>query len=210
MQARSVKKILSMEFPTYKLTGIWERVLGAPERNGAWLIWGEEKNGKTTIALMLANYLANIEKVLYVSGEEGIGNNFKQAMRRAGIDHTSKLNVIPYMALPELDMQLQKARAAKIVVMDNITVYHEELKYGAFGKLLATHNDKIFIFLAHEEKGQPFTSSAKLCSRYAKIKVHVEGMAAFVSGRCPGGHLMIDEDKAALYWGEAIKDNVTI
>lgn len=176
-------------------------MLGAPERNGAWLIWGAEKNGKTTLALMLADYLSTVEDTLYISAEEGLGKNFKDACQRAGISPTTKLRAMPYMPLAELEEYLSAKRRPKIVVIDNITVYHEEMKYGAFLNLLKKHDDKLFIFLAHEEQKQPYTSSAKLCSRYAKVKIHVQGLVGFVGGRCPGGTVVVDEEKAALYWG---------
>lgn len=191
-----------MEFSTYQFTGVWAEVLGTPERNGAWLIWGQEKNGKTTLALMLANEASKIEQTVFVSGEEGIGKNFREACKRAGIDAKSKLKVIPYMPLLELDEWLSRKRAPKIVFIDNVTHYSDELKYGAFLRMVRKHDDKIFVYLAHEEQGEPYTSSGKLIKRYAKVIIHVEGLKGFVSGRCPGGSVVIDEEKAMLYHGD--------
>lgn len=202
----SGRALFSKEFPTYTLTGKWGEALGSPERNGAWIIWGAEKNGKTTLALMLAEYLTGVAPTGYISGEEGIGGNFKVACIRAGIEKNTKLAFYPYMPLTELDDYLTGKRREKIIVLDNLTVYNEELKYGGFLKLLQKHPDKLFIFLAHEEKGQPYTSSAKLCSRYAKVKIHVDGLKATIGGRCPGGEVLIDEEKAALIWGNDIKE----
>jgi hypothetical protein len=206
MRVNSIKAIYRQEYKTYKLTGLWGDALGEPETNGAWLIWGEEKNGKTTLALMLANYMTSVADVLYVSGEEGISKNFKEACQRAGIDHTSTLRVLGYTSLDELDVLLGKRRAPKVVVLDNITVYNDDLKYGKFEKLLKDHDDVLFIWIAHEDKKQPYTSSGKLCSRYAKVKIHVAGMVAVVGGRCPGGVLTIDDKKAALYWGAEVAE----
>lgn len=206
MRTKSLKTILETEHPTYRFTGIWAELLGEPEQNGAWLIWGEEKNGKTTLALILADYLATVEKTLYISGEEGAGANFKAACRRAGLTSDSRLRIEEYISLNHLTAALQKRNAPRIVVLDNITVYHEEMKYGGFLKLLKDNPDTLFIFLAHEDKKQPHTSSAKMCSRYAKVKIHVQGLIGFVSGRCPGGTITIDEDKAQIYWGNTLKN----
>ncbi len=191
----------NMNHKTFAFTGIWEQAFGQPERNGAWLIWGKEKQGKTWLALMLAHYLSSFGRVLYVSAEEGLSKNLVDTCMRIGIDASSKMRMMDYTAMDELEAILAHRRAPQVVVIDNLTVYNDELKYGAFMKLLRTHESKLFIFLAHEENKQPYTISAKLCSRYAKVRVHTQGLAAFVTGRCPGGVLHIDEQKAQLYWG---------
>ena len=59
----------------------------------------------------------------------------------------------------------------------------------------------LFIFLAHEEKGQPYTGSAKMCKRLAKVIVHIDCFTASFSGRCPGGVLQIDKDLAETILG---------
>jgi len=63
------------------------------------------------------------------------------------------------------------------------------------------------IFLAHEEKREPYTATAKLCKKLAKIIVHIEGLTAFISGRCPGGTITINEQTAMLYHGSQILNN---
>jgi hypothetical protein len=70
--------------------------------------------------------------------------------------------------------------------------------------LLNEHPKKLFIFLAHEQNGNPHTAAAVLCKMLAKIIIRVEGLACHVSGRCPGGTLIIDEEKALIYHGTQI------
>ncbi len=164
-------------------------------------LW-RRKNGKTWFALKLAQYLSGFEKTLYVSAEEGTGKGFVDACRRAGIDSgCRKLQFLEYIPINDLTEKLGKRGAPKVVILDNLTIYNDELKYGAFQSLLRTHDDTLFVFLAHEEKGQPYTASAKMCRKLAKIIAHVQGLTAHISGRCPGGKIIIDETKSALYWG---------
>ncbi len=221
------RNILDSNPPVFKLDGIWEEVLGSPERNGAWLIWGKEKNGKTSFALQLANYLSRSQKkevkgklvnatesVWYISAEEGLGANFKAALIRVGIPHDKKaLFFSDFQTLDEIrkglvteklkDGKLEKKRTKiKIVFLDNITVYADYLKQGALRELTEDFKDVLFIFLAHEERGDPATAVGKLCRKLAKVIVHVKGMACTVSGRCPGGKLVIDEEKAAICHGQ--------
>ena len=155
MRTLSAKNVYSIVARTMPFTGIWEEVFDHPEYGGAWIIYGPEKNGKTSFALMLANYLSTLEKVLYISAEEGMQDSFKRAMFRAGIS-------------PE----------------------NRTLKFSDY------------------LPGEPYTATAKACRRYAKIIVRIQGLAAFVSGRVNGrgGRIVIDEEKAALRFGDEINN----
>jgi len=85
----SPKQLYEKKFKTFEFDGIWADILGEPERGGYWLIYGLEKNGKSTLALSLAKYLSTIEKVAYISAEEGTDKSFQQRCKRIGIskDH---------------------------------------------------------------------------------------------------------------------------
>lgn len=199
----SIKNLYDKKHKTFAFDGVWLDVMGEPERHGAWIIWGQEKNGKTWFALKLAEYLSQKEKVLYISAEEGIGKAFVDACARAKISpHNKGLNFKEYEPMEEVSAYLKKRKSAKIVLIDNITIYQDELKNGHFRQLLKDHPEVLFIFLAHEERGEPYTATARLCRKLAKIIMHVQGLACHVSGRCPGGKIIIDEEKAAIYHGQ--------
>jgi hypothetical protein len=201
-RALSTRDMYSIKHSSFDLEGVWLDAMGSPETFGAWLIWGAEKNGKTWVTLMLSDMLSHLKKVLYISGEEGTGSAFVDALKRAKISPTnSRLKFRPYEPLPDLYKRLKMRDAAKIVILDNITVYNQELKNGALYKLLQDFPDVLFIFLAHEERGEPYTATAKLVKKLAKIIVHVQGLACIVGGRCKGGRLIIDEERALLYHG---------
>ena len=72
-------KIYSLKYKDLILDGDWKIVLGVPELGGIWLIWGNEKNGKTWHSLKLAEHLSENHKVLYISAEQGIRKSFKEA-----------------------------------------------------------------------------------------------------------------------------------
>lgn len=206
----SVKNLYSQRFTTLEMDGEYEAVFGHPSDCGTWLIYGKEKNGKTTFALQLAKYLSAQKKTLYISGEEGAELEFTRACLRAGIDETDiNLHFIEYEPLKELKERLKKRKSEKIIFIDNITIYNDELKGGELRALQREFPSKLFVFIAHEDDsgGTPATSSGKLCRRLAKIICHVEGLAAIVSGRCPGGQLIINEAKAAVYYGNEINQN---
>lgn len=201
----TVKNLYDKKFKTWPFSGIFQKAMDMPETNGVWLVYGPEKNGKTWFALMLAKYISSFERTLYVSAEEGTGRDFIDACKRANIEtNNSQLKFSEYIPLDELDEKLSQRKAPKVVFLDNTTVYADELKGGMIIRLARKHEDKLFVFIAHEEKGEPYTAAAKMARKLAKIIVRVQGLTAHISGRCTGGKISIDETKSALYWGEAI------
>lgn len=205
-RSATIRNLYEKKFISFPFTGLWARAMARPETTGAWLIYGGEKNGKTWFALKLAEYLSKFEKTLYVSAEEGASKAFVAACRRAGICPANRnLLFNEYLSIEELDAKLQKRKAAKVVFLDNLTIYADELRAAPFRELLRKHADKLFVFIAHEEKGAPYTAAGKLARKLAQIIVHVKGLTAHISGRCPGGQITIDEEKAALYWGMPVE-----
>lgn len=206
----SVKNIYSQSFTTLDMGSEYSESFGLPSDCGTWLVYGKEKNGKTTFALQLAKYLSTQKKTLYVSAEEGVELEFKRAMSRAGLDETDRnLNFIDYEPLEELKLRLKKKKSARIIFIDNITIYNDELKGGGLRSLQREFPNKLFVFIAHEDDtgGTPATSSGKLCKKLSKIICHVEGHAAQISGRCPGGKVVINERNAKLYYGNEVNVN---
>jgi hypothetical protein len=202
----TLKNLLDKKHKTFSFTGDMAKVFGIPETHGAWLIYGNEKHGKTRFALQLAKYLATFKKVLYVSGEEGSSKAFVDTCIWAGLDPgKSRVGFLEYEPIEELDERLKKPKAPRIVVLDNLVVYGKEIGNGRILHLLKDHPDVLFIFMAHEERREPYPGPAKLARKLAKVIVRVEGLACVVSGRVPGGTLTIDEEKAELFHGNAIK-----
>jgi hypothetical protein len=202
-KALSMKNLYAIKHDKFQFTGDWLSVYGSPEKNGVWIIYGLEKNGKTWGALLLADYLTRFEKVLYVSAEEGTRSAFQDACSRAKISPDNhNLNVIPYEPMAELKERLKMRYAAKVVFIDNITIYNQEIKAGQINKLSKAFPNVLFIFLAHEEDGEAYPARAKECRKMADIIMHVVGLTMIVSGRCPGGEMVIDEERAALYHGQ--------
>lgn len=204
-RAISTKTLFEKVYKTFEFDGFWLLVFGVIAKGGFWIIYGNEKNGKTLFALKLAEYLTKFENVLYVSAEEGTGKEFQSNAQRAKLDPSnSKIKFIEYIDLISLRNKLSKRQSPRIVILDNITVYVDELKSGKLIKLKDDFPNTTFIFLAHEDKKEPSTATAKLCKKLAKIIVRVVGLTAFVSGRCPGGIIVADEQKAILYHGSQI------
>ena len=198
----SIKNLFDKKFSVFAFTGHWLKAFGTPEKNGIWIVWGVEKNGKTWFALLLSDYLSKFKKVLYISAEEGTNKDFVDAIKRAKIsDKNKNLKFSDYISIDDLREKMKSRKSPDVIVLDNCTVYATEMKAKDFQALRRDFPNKLFIFLAHEEKKAPYTALAGLCKKYANVIVHVVGLAAHISGRVPGGVISIDENKAALYWG---------
>lgn len=202
MRLISIKQAYSKKFQTFDLDDDWREIFGNPEKNGAWLVYGRDKHGKTTLTLMLAKMLSDFEKVTCCFAEEGISKNIIETAKRVGIDDTNKnIKLSGYETFEELDARLSKRESSRITIVDNITVYNDEVTKKQLLEFIRKHEKKLIIFLAHEERKEPQGALAKLWKKLSKIILHVEGLKAFVSGRCPGGTIIINEEKSQTYWG---------
>ncbi|MGD1319194.1 ATP-binding protein [Chryseobacterium sp. 2R14A] len=206
MRTYTVKNILDRTLKILVLTGIWLDIFGKPERNGKmWIIYGEEKNGKTWFSILLAQFLSLSEKILYISAEEGLGLSFQDVCKRANLDEKNKnFQAYGYVTLEDLKAHLKRRYAPKVIFIDNVTVYVEELKNGGLQSLMKDNPDKLFIFIAHEDRGEPYTATAKMIKRLADRIVRVQGLVATVGGRTKGGQFVVDQEKAMILHGSNI------
>jgi len=204
-RAKTVQNLYAKKHTEYEFDSIWREAMGNPDTAGAWIIYGPEKNGKTRFTILLADYLSRFNKVFYVPAEEGIAKDFVSALKWANVSPANNnLQFEEYEPVAEIQVRLKKRNGPRIVIIDNLTFYRDEIDATSFKKLLQDNPGVLFIFLAHEERGEPYTAIAKLVKKRAKIIVRVEGLACVVSGRCPGGRLIIDEQRALLYHGQQV------
>lgn len=210
-RALTARDIYEAKNEVIPLDGEWARAIGQPEYGEGWIVYGKEKNGKTTFALMLARYLSGVtDGVLYVSAEEQpTKNTFKAAMQRAGITVTDNIHFVPYKSFAELKVIQKKRRARRVVIVDNLSVYNKKVRPDGLLDLMNEFPRVTFIFLAHEDNdGEPLWALAKTCKLYASVIVNVRGLVASVFGRggCPGGKLVIDDGKASLCYRENMEE----
>jgi len=182
---------------------LFERAIGPAEKKGLWLIYGYEKNGKTWFTLQLARDLASLEKVAYISAEEGTDKSFVDACHRAGITRDTKITFDEYMPVDDLVEKFSKPRQPDIIFLDNLVVYSDELKGLALRKLSEALPNKLIVCVGHEERKFPYPAAAKMASKLAKVICHVQGLKATVVSRFApqGGEIIIHDDLSEMYWG---------
>jgi len=177
--------------------------IGKAERTGCWFIYGPEKNGKTTLALMLAQTLAKGERVAYISAEEGLDKSFTDACRRAGINVTDKILWEDYISVEDIVAAYSKSKAPRIIFIDNLTIYSDEITPKELKKkLIDALPGRLIVLIGHEERNLPYPAVARMASKMAKVNFRVQGLQASIVSRFgPGGDIVIDHDRAELYWG---------
>ena len=113
-RALTTRNIFEMKHTLLPLQGIWKEALGDfVENNGIWIIYGREKNGKSTFALQLAKHLNTIEPVYYISAEEGYSVAFRNAIQRAGIDITDTILWEEYIGVETLVKKLKQRKIGR-------------------------------------------------------------------------------------------------
>jgi len=180
-----------------------QQSIGDAEAKGCWLVYGPEKNGKTWFALQLAKELAKVEKVSYISAEEGTDKSFRDACERAGITKCDRIAWDEYLTLDEIIEKFNKPKTARVIFIDNLTIYADEFKNKSFRDFLNAMPGKLIICLAHEERKEPYPAVARMAKKLSKVYVQVRGLKAFVTSRfSTGGELVINDEMSELYWGE--------
>jgi len=170
------------------------KVIGDAERCGAWLIYGSEKQGKTQLALRIAKDLSLNDRVMYISAEEGLDYSFRANMKRAGILSGDKILWDEYIPFDELIERFKKPRTANIIIIDNLTVYEDEISKKILKQKIDELANKLIIFIAHEDRGVPFNAVARMAAKWAKVTIRVKGLTGFVISRYPNGGGIISID----------------
>lgn len=198
----SPKQLYEKKFKTFEFEGIWEEVFGNPERGGFWIIYGDEKSGKSTFSLIFAKYLSTMEKVAYISAEEGTGMSFQQRCKRMGIGDKHKFMGYPYDFIEEYLKQFKGREFPKIVFIDNLTAYLDEIDKKLILQLMRDYPKTTFIIVAHQERNEPAGAVGRLVKKLSKRIVHVVGLKAIVTNRDGnGGEYLINNNKALIYHG---------
>lgn len=202
MKVLSARNLYDMKHESYEFKGYLGEMLGRLPKKGIWTIYGKQKHGKTAFSLILAKYLSDYAKVWYVSAEEQDDELFIKNMKRAEIPSIPNLGFITDdedLKIENLNIRLKKRNAARIVLIDNMTVYIDEFKRNGIIDFIKHHRNILLIFISHEERNEPATSAGRYVKKMAKVIIRVEGLQAIIGGRCQGGVVTIHPEGAEQY-----------
>jgi hypothetical protein len=201
-RAYSPSNIIQKKFKVLEFDGKWEQLIGKPELNGHWIVWGNSGNGKTDFIVKLAKYLCNFSKVVFNPLEEGVSESIKQALIRNHMEQEEGkfmvLNKEPFEILKE---RLKRRKAPKVAIIDSFQ--YTELSKKEFRKLDDEFPQTLFVWVSHAEGKNPEGRPAKALRYHANVKIYVEGFKASCQSRYGGGDpLIIWRERAAEYHGE--------
>jgi archaellum biogenesis ATPase FlaH len=164
--------------------GQWLEFCGNPACKGVWIIWGRSFSGKTSFALRLAKYFADLgNKVAYVSLEQGVSSSMQEAFARECIDN---VNLWHSMDIKELKEEISKQRSPKVIVVDSLQ--YLGINYAGYKDLKKMCKNKLLVFISHaSEQMEPKGSTAVNIRYDADVKIVVEGFVANAESRFGGG-----------------------
>ena len=179
-----IKQFLQERKKAMDFSGSFYHLLGRPEPQGAWIIWGQSGSGKTTFTCRLAKYLAEFGRVAYLSLEEGDSLSLQRSFQDAGMMEVNGRVVLLDMNFDEMVEKLAKPKSWDIVIIDS-------LQYAR------SHAD------GKNPKGGVADSIRYDCS----CKIYVEGFRAVAASRYldhgqKSHPFIIWEEKAVLYYGQ--------
>lgn len=203
------KRFTSMPIPDCEFKGVLGGDSGAIPQGGIWIIHGDEKQGKTTLCLSLANRLSQTNRVLYIQAEQSnnavdIDRIFVEAMHRAGITTDNRmLSFIGDISGEQLEEILDRKRSADIVFIDNIT-FAPWVNTLTVRRLSRRFKDKTFVYVAHNDRdGEPNGSTGKAIKRLANTVFSVEALHCRIIGRGSwGGTVNIDPVNGKVMHGD--------
>lgn len=203
--AKGVREVLSMKFPTLDFDGRFYEAFGKPERRGVWFIWGNTGNGKTSFVMQLCKYLCRFGRVAYNSMEEGACLTMQNTLHRFGMMEVNRRFLLIDNESPEqFNLRLHRQKSPDIAVIDSYQ--YTQMTYRQYIEFKEANRNKLLIFISHASGHLPTGRSAKSVMFDASLKIYVEGYRAFSKGRFigPKGHYDIWPEEAARYWGETI------
>ena len=172
---------------------------------GTWFIYGPSKNGKTSMAMILAKALAKHYRVVYDSVEEGIRKTVRMAVERHGMDEVGRNFVLLNREFFEdLVYRLKHSRTVRVVFIDSVQFM--DLKYSEYRRLRLDFPRTLFVFISHVKNNRgtsPDGSVATKIMRDSDVIFSVRGFKAFVTSRFGGnGEFVISEEMAAQFYVE--------
>lgn len=207
-KALSVADVLSYKPNTIPLEGKWRDMIGEPELKGAWIIYGESGEGKTSFAMQLGRYLCSVNDQLwyrtaYDSIEEGLSFSIQESYRRTGMANVSgRFLLLDKEPIADLKERLRKRKSPDIIFIDS--VQYSRLTKREYKELIDEFSNKLFIFISHADGSTPKGALAQDIYYDAFVCICVKGFIASVTKSRYGGNgeIVISEKKAKEYYGK--------
>lgn len=182
-QAIANRNVAKARFQSVPFEGEWKACIGCPELHGSWIIWGTSGSGKTTFALMLAKYLSKWARVAYDSLEQGFSLSLQKAWLRVGMQEAgNRVILLDKESVENLRLRLSRKKSPGVVIIDSLTALPGFRKKD-YVDMIRLFPSKLFIFIAHEDRGRPDPKIAEMVRRLSDVKIHVDTYKAYAVSR---------------------------
>lgn len=172
--------------------GDWYQAFKQPQDRGVWFIWGSSGSGKSVFVMKLAKEMAKEEKTLYnLLEEEPSDSDYIERTELCGMNEVEDNFYTASYNYDQLIKYLDKKGSPKRVVIDSITYLTK--RFEDYLNLKNRYKDKLFILTGHAQGKDPRSEFEKSVMFDVKMKIYIEGYAAYCKGRTigPNGGLFI-------------------
>jgi uridine kinase len=184
------------------LGAAWTAALGQPELCGAWLVWGNSGQGKTSFALQVCRAFAQHTRVCYDSLEQGLSLSLQRAITTTlgGDVNISRFILLNKEPVRELAQRLRRRKSPTVVVVDSLQ--YSDMSYADYKRLRNEFPKKLFIFISHAEGKEPAGRAARQIRYDADVKIYIEGFRAMCASRFGGEDAYtVWYEGVQKYWG---------
>lgn len=172
----------------------WHQAFGNPQDTGVWFIWGGSGSGKSTFMMMLSKILATNYDTLYNLLEEEVSDTdyIDRTIRLMMSDVKETFHTAAYN-FEELCQYILKKGSKKTIFIDSLRYLTRSFEEYLYLKKLALSKQKLLICSGFAKGGDPRSEFEYQVMHDAKMKIFVEGYAAYCKGRTigPNGGLFI-------------------
>jgi predicted ATP-dependent serine protease len=179
MGIMSANELVNHTYTKYDFTGKWEKFIGQPSINFHAMIYGRPKQGKSILAVQLAQYLSEeFGRVLYVASEEGFSVTLQKKVSEFASNNPN-LDFANYRNYKEIKEALF-ARKYAFVFIDSVNfikITPEEIE-----DLKAANKKTAFITIQQATKSGNFRGSQEFAHNCDMV-IRVEAGQASHQGR---------------------------
>lgn len=169
----------------WQLTPAFYQAFGNPQNRGVWFVWGNSASGKSSFNMQLAKEFARHTKVLYNLLEEDPDDaEYIDRTKMFSMHEVARNFHTAQFTYDELIQYLDKSKRHKVIFIDSITYFNIDFdKYLALKKRF---RNRTFVIVGHATGKRPRTKLEEDIMYDARMKIYVEGYAAYCKGRTIG------------------------
>jgi hypothetical protein len=187
----TAKQLANQKFNGITIANPYGKLLGPIELSAIGFIWGPNYGGKSTLALGMANAMADYGRIEYVPAEEHFGITLTQKIKRLKATNDN-LHFRRWKGFDDLKTHLTR-NGAKVVFIDSVSVINDNDDHVIAFAQWCREEDIGMWMVSHANKDGTYKGSSKF-GHEADIRIEVteDGVAQTKKNRYLGELRSID------------------